>query len=105
MNALANVLRKHSGPSVVLGDFNARDPAVFRGHAVPGKDGDVIFAEWLETTNHAVAPVAHDLPTWLGAGEEGVRARRIDHILGSPAADRLELTTEIAWCLRWVVDH
>eukprot|EP00660_Eupelagonema_oceanica_P013273 gene13273-8484_t len=105
MSAVGEALRKHGGPSVVLGDFNARDPAAFLGEAPPQGEGEAAFAEWLDVTNHAVAPAACDIPTWLGAGEEGVRARRIDHVLGNPSADRLELKTEVVWCLRWVVDH
>eukprot|EP00660_Eupelagonema_oceanica_P017211 gene17211-9104_t len=105
MSALGVVLRKHGGPSVVLGDFNARDPGLFPGEVPPQGDGEMAFTEWLDVANHAIAPATCDLPTWLGAGEEGVRARRIDHILGNPAAERLELATEVVWCLRWVVDH
>eukprot|EP00660_Eupelagonema_oceanica_P009376 gene9376-13124_t len=106
MQALGIALSKHRGPKVVLGDFNVRDPAVFETFLdAEHGEGDDAYREFLEVHHLTVAAPALDLPTWLGAGETGVRARRIDHILFNQAAEGLEITTHIAWCLRWTVDH
>eukprot|EP00660_Eupelagonema_oceanica_P010790 gene10790-18045_t len=99
MQAVGARLRAHHGPRVVLGDLNALDPAVLE------IGGEPIFAEFLDIQGMSVAHVAYELPTWIGAGPEGVRPRRIDHILHDASAEALEITTEIAWCLRWTVDH
>eukprot|EP00660_Eupelagonema_oceanica_P012806 gene12806-1130_t len=95
MGALAGLLRRHAGPKITLGDFNALDPAVLLDEEQQGADGTRVFAELLDVLNQNVAPVAVELPT----------ARRIDHIILDGGAEGFDVVAEIAWCLRWCVDH
>eukprot|EP00660_Eupelagonema_oceanica_P016111 gene16111-17012_t len=107
MRAVGTAIQRHVGPKIALGDWNARDPELLlRLDSMTGGHLDIdAFQPHLDVLGLTVAPLVHDLPTWLGAGESGVRARRIDHILYSSEAEALEIVAEVIWCLRWVVDH
>eukprot|EP00666_Eupelagonemidae_sp_cell4sb_P013371 gene13371-14452_t len=77
------------GPKVLCGDWNVRDPAHFYVASEVRRGGrDDAFSQWLDELGLAVAPVAEEMPTWLGAGAGGaVHATRIDHVLHDAAAE------------------